>query len=88
MTRYRRVGGSSVGGSTFWGLVWLLTSCSTFDEVIRLTESGSSANVDMLVGDIYGGDCAAIGLKSEVIAASFGKVSRTVTPSGTSPFKR
>ena len=33
--RYRRVGGSSVGGSTFWGLVRLLTSCSTFDEVIR-----------------------------------------------------
>ena len=27
-TRYRRVGGSSVGGSTFWGLVRLLTSCS------------------------------------------------------------
>jgi type II pantothenate kinase len=57
------------------GLVRLLTSCSTFDEVIRLTESGSSANVDMLVGDIYGGDCAAIGLRSDVIAASFGKVS-------------
>lgn len=114
VSRHRRVGGSSVGGSTFWGLVRLLTSCSTFDEVatpppaamlpaapepssksasharsstrrggrflecsqvIRLTESGSSANVDMLVGDIYGGDCAAIGLKSEVIAASFGKVS-------------
>ena len=75
VTRYRRVGGSSVGGSTFWGLVRLLTSCSTFDEVIRLTESGSSANVDMLVGDIYGGDCDAIGLKGDVIAASFGKVS-------------
>ena len=37
-------------------LVKLLTSCDTFDEVIRLTESGSSSNVDMLVGDIYGGD--------------------------------
>jgi len=73
--RYRRVGGSSVGGSTFWGLVRLLTSCSTFDEVIRLTERGASANVDMLVGDIYGGDCEGIGLKAEVIAASFGKVS-------------
>lgn len=46
----------------------------TFDEVIRLTQSGSSSNVDMLVGDIYGGDCDAIGLKGDVIAASFGKV--------------
>ena len=74
VTQYRRVGGSSVGGSTFWGLVRLLTSCSTFDEVIRLTQSGSSSNVDMLVGDIYGGDCNAIGLKGDVIAASFGKI--------------
>ncbi|KAL1524097.1 hypothetical protein AB1Y20_019007 [Prymnesium parvum] len=74
-TKYRRVGGSSVGGSTFWGLVKLLTSCETFDEVIRLTESGSSANVDMLVGDIYGGDCSSIGLGADVIASSFGKIS-------------
>ena len=34
-----------------------------------------SSNVDMLVRDIYGGDCDAIGLKGDVIAASFGKVS-------------
>ena len=74
VTRYRRVGGSSIGGSSFWGLVSLLTACSSFDEVIRLTESGTSSNVDMLVGDIYGGDCDTIGLKANVIAASFGKV--------------
>jgi len=73
-TRYRRVGGSSVGGSTFWGLVRLLTSCSTFDEVIRLTERGSNQKVDMLVQDIYGGDCPSIGLDGDVIAASFGKI--------------
>ena len=30
--------------------------------------SGTSANVDMLVGDIYGGDCDSIGLKHDVIA--------------------
>ena len=29
----------------------------------------------MLVGDIYGGDCEAIGLRADVIAASFGKIS-------------
>ena len=87
VTRYRRVGGSSVGGSTFWGLVRLLTSCSTFDEVIRLTEAGSSSNVDMLVGDIYGGNCDAIGLNRDVIAASFGKVTmqREEDKSGRSP---
>jgi len=57
-----------------WGLVQLLTSCTTFDEVIRLTERGSSSRVDMLVGDVYGGDYPEIGLASDVIAASFGKV--------------
>lgn len=74
VTRYCRRGFSSVGGSTFWGLVQLLTSCSTFDEVIRLTERGSSSRVDMLVGDVYGGDYPEIGLRGDVIAASFGKV--------------
>ena len=74
-TRYRRVGGSSLGGSSFWGLVRLLTSCSTFDEVIRLTERGASSKVDMLVSDIYGDDGARdIGLGGDVIAASFGKI--------------
>jgi len=42
--------------------------------VIRLTQSGASANIDMLVGDIYGGDCPSLGLRGDVIAASFGKV--------------
>ena len=74
VTRYCKRGYSCIGGSTFWGLVCLLTSCSTFDEVIRLTESGSSSRVDMLVGDIYGGDCPAMGLGGDVIAASMGKV--------------
>ena len=60
----------------------LLTSCSTFDEVIRLTESGSSANVDMLVGDIYGGDYAHIGLASTTIASSFGKVTAKLSGEG------
>ena len=29
---FRRLGASSVGGATFWGLVRLLTACETFDE--------------------------------------------------------
>lgn len=52
----------------------MLTSCSTFDEVIRLTERGASSKVDMLVSDIYGDDGARdIGLGGDVIAASFGE---------------
>jgi type II pantothenate kinase len=37
---------------------------------------GDNANVDMLVGDIYGQDYGKIGLKSTTIASSFGKVFR------------
>ena len=72
--QFRRVDGSSIGGGTFWGLCRLLLQCGSFDELIALTERGVSSNVDMLVGDIYGGDCAAHNLNKDVIAASFGKV--------------
>jgi type II pantothenate kinase len=72
--RFARVGGSSIGGGTFWGLCRLLLRCGSFGELISLTERGVSSNVDMLVGDIYGGDCEAKELDKDVIAASFGKV--------------
>lgn len=68
-----RVSGSSLGGGTFWGLARMLLDCATFDDVIRLTHDGDNANVDMYVGDIYGGAYASLGLDSSVIAASFGK---------------
>ena len=70
-----RVSGSSVGGGTFWGLCRLLTGVRDFDEMLRLSAQGNNANVDMLVGDIYGGrDYEAIGLSATTIACSFGKV--------------
>ncbi|KAJ1629459.1 fumble-domain-containing protein [Pavlovales sp. CCMP2436] len=74
--KFRRVDGSSIGGGTFWGLCRLLLQCGSFDELIALTERGVSSNVDMLVGDIYGGDCTShnVQLNKDVIAASFGKV--------------
>lgn len=70
---FERVSGSSLGGGTFWGLARMLLDCSTFDQVIELTKEGDNKNVDMLVGDIYGGSYANLGLDSSVIAASFGK---------------
>lgn len=70
---FERVSGSSLGGGTFWGLARMLLDCATFDDVIRLTHDGNNANVDMLVGDIYGGSYASLGLDASVIAASFGK---------------
>ena len=42
--------------------------------MLALSEKGDNANVDMLVADIYGQDYGRLGLKSTVIASSFGKV--------------
>lgn len=73
---YERVGGTSLGGGTLWGLLSLLTGARSFDEMLSMASRGDNTKVDMLVGDIYGTDYGKIGLKSTTIASSFGKVFR------------
>ena len=72
--QYERIGGTSLGGGTLWGLLSILTGARSFDSMLELAEKGNNAAVDMMVGDIYGVDYGKIGLKSTVIASSFGKV--------------
>jgi type II pantothenate kinase len=43
-------------------------------EMLAFSEQGDNSKVDMLVGDIYGQDYSKLGLKSTMIASSFGKV--------------
>jgi type II pantothenate kinase len=74
--KYERVGGTSLGGGTLWGLLSLLTGARSFDEMLAMASRGDNTKVDMLVGDIYGTDYGKIGLKSTTIASSFGKVFR------------
>lgn len=74
-----RIGGSSIGGGTLWGILSLLTNAKTYDDMLAMASAGDNANVDMLVGDIYGESYNKIGLKSTTIASSFGKVFKTVT---------
>lgn len=71
---YERVGGTSLGGGTLWGLLSLLTPAESFDDMLEMAAHGDNAKVDMLVGDIYGKGYGKIGLKSTTIASSFGKV--------------
>eukprot|EP00742_Colponemidia_sp_Colp-10_P001911 GILJ01002042.1.p1 GENE.GILJ01002042.1~~GILJ01002042.1.p1 ORF type:complete len:371 (-),score=27.96 GILJ01002042.1:201-1313(-) len=73
-TSYTRVSGSTVGGATFWGLCRLLTNFKTPEEAIASAASGDNTCCDMTVGDIYGGDCSALGLGSDIVASSFGKM--------------
>ncbi|KLO11311.1 fumble [Schizopora paradoxa] len=71
---FERISGTSLGGGTLWGLLSLLTPASGFDEMLALSEKGDNEAVDMLVKDIYGQDYSKLGLKSTMIASSFGKV--------------
>ncbi|XP_025712586.1 4'-phosphopantetheine phosphatase isoform X2 [Callorhinus ursinus] len=71
--RFEWVGGSSIGGGTFWGLGALLTKTKKFDELLHLASKGQHANVDMLVRDVYGGAHQTLGLSGNLIASSFGK---------------
>lgn len=77
--QFQRIGGSSLGGGTLWGLLSLLTQAKSFDEMLGMAENGDNTQVDMLVGDIYGGGYGRIGLKSTTIASSFGKVFKKQT---------
>lgn len=74
--QYQRVGGTHLGGGTFWGIMSLLTGSRTFDDMLAMADRGDNSGVDMLVGDIYGMDYNKIGLKSTAIASTFGKVFR------------
>ncbi|XP_069803942.1 4'-phosphopantetheine phosphatase isoform X1 [Dendropsophus ebraccatus] len=71
--KFERIGGSSIGGGTFWGLGALLTKTKKFDELLQLAAKGQHTNVDMLVKDIYGGAYQILGLTGNLIASSFGK---------------
>lgn len=72
--QFERIGGSSLGGGTLWGLLSQLTPANSYEEMLQIASTGDNRNVDMLVGDIYGSDYSRIGLKSSTIASSFGKV--------------
>lgn len=71
---FERIGGSSLGGGTLWGLLSLLTDAQDYNEMLEMAQRGNNENIDLLVGDIYGASYNKIGLKSNHIASSFAKV--------------
>lgn len=71
---FQRIGGTSLGGGTLWGLLSLITGARSFDDMLAMADKGDNTAVDMLVGDIYGTGYSKIGLKADTIASSFGKV--------------
>ena len=75
-SQYERIGGTSLGGGTLWGLLSLLTGARNFDDMLAMADRGDNSAVDLLVGDIYGTGMGyeKIGLSERKIASSFGKV--------------
>lgn len=73
---FQRIGGTSLGGGTLWGLLSLLTGARTFDQMLAMADKGDNGSVDLLVGDIYGEGTGyeKIGLSEKTIASTFGKV--------------
>lgn len=82
---WERVSGTSIGGGTFYGLCHLITGMDSFDEMVEAAARGVNSNVDLTVGDIYGGDYAKVGLRSTTIASNLGKIiHQDIECSGTS----
>lgn len=71
---HTRVGGSSLGGATFFGLCCIVTGCATFTDAMAFAERGDSKNIDLLVEDIYGGDYEEFELPGSTVASSLGKL--------------
>lgn len=71
---FERIGGSSLGGGTLWGLLLMLTDARDYNEMLEMAQKGDNENVDLLVGDIYGTAYNRIGLKLNHIASLFAKV--------------
>ena len=58
---FKRISGSPIGSHVFLGILKLIGS---FTEAINAAKEGDSSNVDLSVGDIYGGAYSALGLPS------------------------
>lgn len=59
---------------TLIGLSKLLINVDNYSDILKLAEQGDNKNIDLLVGDIYGGSANNINLNHDVIASSFGKI--------------
>lgn len=73
-TQFRKLGGSSIGGATFWALMKLGGYFAKPEEGIDAALRGDNTQADMTVKDIYGGSYEVLGLDASIIASSCGKM--------------
>jgi type II pantothenate kinase len=70
---FTHIGGTGVGGGTVVGLGKLLTGESDFDKLIKLSEKGNPAALNLMLGDYLHNETPLLG--TDVTACNFGKVS-------------
>jgi type II pantothenate kinase len=71
---YKRVAGTSIGVSLAWGISRYLSIFKDPSDLCESALKGDSSKIDMSVGDIYGGEYKGLGMPSNMIASSFGKL--------------
>lgn len=71
---YKRVTGTSIGVGLAWGISRYMNLFSDPTEMCAAAIKGDSSKIDMMVGDIYGGDYKGIGFPANMIASSFGRL--------------
>jgi len=70
-----RIFGTSIGGGTFMGMSrYVKGGSEDFRSIEQLVVNGDASNVDLSVGDIYGGSYEEQGLPADLTASSLGKL--------------
>ncbi len=78
VNNFKRLGGSTIGMTTYWSLVKLACGYEDPEEAVKDAIKGHNENVDLSVGDIYGGDYNEFELGSALVASAFGKLKKGV----------
>lgn len=76
---FKRLGGSSIGGSSFLGLSELITGVSDIEEMMERALKGNPEEFDIFIRDIYGDRASNFNMDPHLLAASFGRVTRAQT---------
>jgi len=72
--QYTRVTGTSIGVSLAWGISRYLNLFRDPTDLCTAALKGDSSNIDMSVGEIYGGGYKGLGMPGNMIASSFGRL--------------
>jgi type II pantothenate kinase len=70
---FTHIGGTGVGGGTVTGLCELLTGENDFQRILKLSEKGNAAAINLMVSDVLKSEDPLLG--SDVTACNFGKIS-------------